>query len=297
MYSEPKLEDLQKMISSIHDELSSVVKIVSETDCDGVLMMGRKANLLFHQVAPQIISSGKVVTLVDSLSGARLFFTKARYGKFMIAADSIRTGNELDGFFKSWKEEDKTGAKEVVKVVCYVGYQEGLQRLEKNGLSVISLHPCKTIEEYVLNTKKLQIYYQSQIQPVEIDLPYDTYTIKYIKKRKLLNILKRALHATFCDRAKIQTDKIRSVQDIVQISSRCNLLHDCECLKRFLVFNRLRELGSSVLRFVTKVQFGRLSATCTTQGDILIDFSVLAPSKDEKKDVASLVTFYTRIVA
>jgi len=181
---EHKPEDIKKQ--TLVELASFIEKQIKVESNQTLLIVGRKAGLLFQPFLSRLIDKGYSPTLIRRLNGA--FWTKGIVSKHVsLLADCINTGEEI-----LYVVKNMLGTGHFVdKIYCYASNGNTITELKKDE----TFAKIPLLIEHILNStesqdffKRIQVYYQSLLDPIDSDHAYDIYHIgvslnsRYIQK-------------------------------------------------------------------------------------------------------------------
>ena len=280
MYKDLLADDPLKIISSIRDDLDEVVEKIISLDSDVVYIVGRKSNLLFRDFIDQIRGT-KPVLMVESLKGD-VFISRMRAGDVFLVVDAIHTGDEIIKFINALMRNREPP--KISMIFCYISLIEGIKKINDLGLETYSKFLCNSEHEYTESVKKLQVYYQSQIYPIETDIIYDMYTIKKRDKRLILKLIRNSLYDIFDKKVKLKNNKIHAPEYIKQYSFISKELKPISAvLKKIPIIKNIQGLNKVVIIFIFKIKFDKDKILITFKNETMIDFITNQSKKTTKK--------------
>jgi len=257
------------LISQLRVELEVLRKKIEDEQTKAIYLVGRKARHLFHPiVTSRLIEMGFSINFLNVMKGKsrgkQIYYITSSDDfpkEVILLADSIDEG----------KEKTETisllGARDIVvsKLFCYVANKKGINNIvaETNfdQKNIVSVHTVEH-EEYESFYKRLQAYYQSRFEPMEIE---HVYAVAKFAKRStrsdLFKIFKNAITKSFkCDSGRFSKGKLFAPANIVN--------YNFECLE----YNQCKKRAKSKIERAIKIEFeylqvrtkARLERTNTT---------------------------------
>lgn len=280
MYKHLIADDPLRIIALIRADLDKIVKKIITLDSDSVLILGRKSNSLFKNFINQILAS-KPVLMAESFRGD-VFASYSSTGYQFLIVDAIHTGDEVSKFYNMSKEKHKFS--KIFKVFCYIGYVDGLKRISDLGLEIDCMYVCNYEKEYTENMKRLQIFYQSQIEPMETDIIYDRYTINIKNKKRLMKLISDSLSQVFSNKIRLKNNKIHTPDYIKQYSySSKNITPDSTELNKIEIFKNIQGINKMYISVIFKIKFEPDKILMTCKNETLFEFDTHQSLKTTNK--------------
>lgn len=143
-----------------------------------LLIVGRKAGHLFQSFFRRLLEKGYSLIFIRNLKDDA-FWTSGKIPKTVsLLTDCINSGNEILTIAKYVKSK---GCK-IDKIYSYASKTDGLVRLKKEKtiaeVTIISAHELEQNKSESF-LRRLQAYYQSWLEPMDIDHSYDTYRLPF----------------------------------------------------------------------------------------------------------------------
>jgi hypothetical protein len=188
-----------EIIHQVDLNVSSLVnKIMNEPPSAVLIFVGRKVSHLLSQYRTTLGEKFLIIQLV-TMNQLQMLRTKPSLSvstktQVIIVSDTIHTGIEMSTVLRDLKHSKR----EVNKVFCYLKNEEGLNSLLEEKLitreKVVGLFTSSSEEEYYKEATKLHVFFRSIIEPLELDLTYNQYSIdKPLSAKEIVKILKTPL--------------------------------------------------------------------------------------------------------
>jgi hypothetical protein len=210
-----------------------------------LLIVGKKAGHLFQSFFRRFFEKGYGLTTIKNLKD-NAFWTSGDIPKTVsLLTDCINSGNEILTIAKHVKFE---GCK-IDKIYSYASKIEGLAKLKKEemiaGTPIISAHELEQNQSEIF-LRRLQAYYQSWLEPVDIDHSYDIYRLPF----NLTHDVFRSIIDSGCQNASGRSDIHFEPDENLYLPSNMTSmsmdLGDITVLKNIEFGNRLELLASKV---------------------------------------------------
>jgi HD superfamily phosphohydrolase YqeK len=167
----------EEVISEIRVDLESFIDKIMECNLHDLYLVGRKSRHLFHPLISSRlvekssgihflnvrggIKNGTTVCLIDSPGGVP--------SEICLLADSIDEGKEKEEIVNILRKQCGCN---VTKIFCYVANQQGINYLISKNIftedQIIAFHTIPN-SEYRHFNNRLEMYYQSRIEPMDVD--------------------------------------------------------------------------------------------------------------------------------
>ncbi|MGE5556723.1 MAG: hypothetical protein ACM3UY_10790 [Methanocella sp.] len=179
LYKEPPAE----VISKIRVDLEPFIGKIIKSDSHELYLVGRKSRHLFHPlITSRLVEQSPGIHFLNVLMGIKngsrvcIIDSPGRVPKeISLLADSIDEGEEKEVLVNILKKYDCN----ISKIFCYVANQQGIDYLVAKNVftrdQIIALHTIPKAE-YRLFNNRLETYYQSRIEPMDIDHAFDIYS-------------------------------------------------------------------------------------------------------------------------
>lgn len=177
-----------------------------------LVLAGRKSSHLIQHEKPYLEEQGFIICL------HRMFHSRfaewrpeiPRNSRAILLADAIHTGSETRDVLAAANKKKIA----FEKIFCYILNAEGLKDLASRGIvreeQVTALFPSRSEEEYEKESRQLQAFFRSRIEPMDPDICYDKYNVNIILKTKeATRVLNPMFQSIFSKRvtAKVSDDR------------------------------------------------------------------------------------------
>ena len=228
----------EEVISEIRVDLESFIDKIMMYDLHDLYLVGRKSRHLFHP----LISS----RLVEKSSG--IHFLKVRGGikndttvclidspgdvppEIYLLADSIDEGKEKEELVTILREQCNC---KVIKIFCYVANQQGIDYLVSKKVftedQIVAFHTIPNLEYRQFNNR-LEMYYQSRIEPMDVDHVFKmcSFATK-ISSEQLFRLFKDTTKAVLgCS-----INGFSEAKEIAEQNADCNILFVPNTIKNY----------------------------------------------------------------
>ncbi|MCL2135815.1 MAG: hypothetical protein FWH37_09800 [Candidatus Bathyarchaeota archaeon] len=139
--------------------------------------MGRKARHLFHQSISRLIEKSQGIHFINvRKDGIIEPLGNTVHQKITLLTDSINKGDEIEKIVNILKNHYKC---KVNKIFCYVANTQGVDNLLSKKIvtneQIIALHRVSH-SEYEQISKRLGVYYQSRIEPMDVEHVFERHS-------------------------------------------------------------------------------------------------------------------------
>jgi hypothetical protein len=186
----------EEIVQQVRINVEKFVERRIDTDPNQTLLIvGRKARLLFHPHLDRLVYKGYSPAFIRRLNGAS-WVTGVISNNVSLLADCINTGAEMEYVVGKLQIKGYT----VDKIYCYALNKGALDNFKTNGfindIPIIAEH---TLEAGDRNfSKRVQVYYQSLVEPLDSDHAHDVYTVStYLTQKEVQRIIEAAIKRTF----------------------------------------------------------------------------------------------------
>jgi hypothetical protein len=197
-----------------------------------ILFLGRKARLLFQPYLDTLIYKGYSPAYIRKLDHSS-WTTGGILKHVSFLADCINTGEETIHACKVMAKRNRL----VDKIYCYALNTKALNELNSNRLtSKIPIIVAHSLDDAEFRDffKRIQVYYQSLVEPLDSDHAYDIYSISsYLTQNEVERIIEAAI------RTVLGKEKIGFVDD------PCNSILCLPNNMENLFFNILDDIDSN----------------------------------------------------
>jgi hypothetical protein len=198
-------ESPDAVISKIKVELEPFIDKVVNSGLTDLYLVGRKSRHLFHAAltSRKLVENNIGIHFLNISTGkvhggkVCVIYTNGPFPKeISLLADSVDAGEEKEEIINIMKSN---GTK-IKKLFCFIAKKDGITYLTTKGiLSADQIIAQQTLssEEYSLFNNRLEAYYQSRIEPMDIDHQFLIRSAaKKISKATLRLIFKEAIRST-----------------------------------------------------------------------------------------------------
>lgn len=210
------LKNSDSIVTQIRDDVERLVEdYLLKEEPTNVLFVERKGLHLFHHTFNRLMEAGFSLGRVRffKLGKHPLLLVKPRFEvleNVIICTDAINTGNEILTLLKTFQARDVS----VKKVFCYYANSSSLSKLISQEFvgsdQIVYAHGVLEGESYSDLAKRLSIYFQSRIEPMDMDHVYDLFTLKPRFKRisDLQDILNSSASLFFGEGVEFERDDL-----------------------------------------------------------------------------------------
>ena len=210
------LKDSDSIVTQIRDDIEHLVEddLLKEEPTD-VLFVERKGLHLFYHTFNRLMEAGFSLGRVRffKVGECPLLLVNPRFGVLedvVICTDAINTGDEILTLLQAFRAHDVS----IRKIFCYYANSNSLSKLLSQKLvrsdQIIYAHRVLQGESYSNLAKRLSIYFQSRIEPMDMDHVYDLFTLKTRFKRisDLRSILNSSASSFFGEGVEFERDDL-----------------------------------------------------------------------------------------
>ncbi|MDR1993947.1 MAG: hypothetical protein LBQ98_10750 [Nitrososphaerota archaeon] len=167
----------EKVISEIQVDLETFIDKIIKEDLQDLYIVGRKARHLFHQSISRLIEKSQGIHFINvRKDGIIEPLGDKVHQEIALLTDSINKGDEIEKIVNILKNH--YGCK-VNKIFCYVANTQGIDNLLSKKIvtneQVIVLHKVSH-SEYEQISKRLGVYYQSRIEPMDVEHVFERHS-------------------------------------------------------------------------------------------------------------------------
>ncbi len=209
------LKNSDSIVTQIREDVERLVedKLIKEGPTN-VLFVERKGLHLYLHTLPRLVEEGFSPGRIRLFKIGKypLLLVNPRFGHLenvIICTDAINTGNEISTILQAFQTHDVS----VKKVFCYYANSSILSKLSQEfvgGDQVVYAHRVLENENYSDLFKKLSIYFQSRIEPMDMDHVYDLLTLRPRFKRisDLQDVLNSSAFSFFGEAVEFERDDL-----------------------------------------------------------------------------------------
>lgn len=276
----------EAIVSQIRVDLESLIDRMVAEKTKALFVVGRKSRHLFHPLTSRLLEEGFSINFLNVMAGKiddkRLFYFTIPNGgisnEISLLADSINEGYEKAGIIENLRNDDI----EVKRLYCYVVNERGLDFLKSEEIfdtrNVFSIHTLPP-SQYELFYKRLQIYYQSRVEPMDVDHEFDIFSVaEKIEGSDLYDKFKDCIRKSLkCDkgsfsRGKVMKARVKGKDDvnanflfvpanIVNYNFECYEYNQCKDRFESKIQSTLKDLGLEYLQIRLKAELAETEST------------------------------------
>jgi len=256
-------ETPEKIIAEIQADLEVFIDEIIKHNLHDLYLVGRKSRHLLHQlISSRLVEKSSGIHFLNVLSGnvngASDYIIELQVDKMpqeiSLLADSINEGKEKEAITNILEKQCNC---KVNKIFCYVANQQGINYLLDKKVftedQIIARHKFSNLE-YEQYNKRIAVYYQSRIEPMDVDHVSKEFRFSTnISSETLFQSFKDATKTVFgCDKGEyIEAVKITEKDDV-----KHNKLHVPETTKNY----NFQHLGCSSCKSVCNAKMNKLFA-------------------------------------
>ena len=190
-------EEPEEIITQMQNDVELFVKRIPEDGQAVTFLEGRKASFLVQHMKPRLEEWGFAVQMLryNRIDGSFFHGPLDTTNPTIVITDSIHSGEKMVRSL----DYLRNAKVRIRNVYSYLSTEKGVKRVLGSGLiqndNIYSHHCAHNEEEYRKFSGKLSTYFNSRIEPMETETPYDLYTVNGSPpKKSMIALFRRGLN-------------------------------------------------------------------------------------------------------